>query len=325
MPTATRTLRPLLTALLAGAALVAVPAGAASPPKAPATVPAAERQAEQGRAVAVVLPQKTIAVSSDAGRVALSPGGSLLGALLIADMEKDKANQLRRGAQDRAEAAARPIREALDGLDVAALARKATDQALAATPWLKAGDAHAIASSDEAEIAAFAAASSGDALVLVRYLYEISPDCTQIRVGAQVELARRGKAASSPPTVLYRGMALAVSELRLRSFEPSDNGREWVSVGDARVRAALEDSFTQAARLLPRLLDLPPETLARYRDRKQPQAFGAGFNGTLVEREGEALLIWSNDRFVRIAPAPDAMPDAAPDAAADAPEPGLPD
>ena len=273
---------------------------AASPPQ---IVAAADRDSSRVRDVAVAVPDRPISATSEVGRIAAAPGGSLLGALLIMGEENDRRRQLINAAQKRAEANAAPVRDALTSIDLGSLAMTTTEQALAETSWLTPGTIRRLDKGTDEAIASFAADASSDQIALIRYRYELSPDCSQIRIIADVQLMP----ASNSAAPLYEASVAAITELQMRTFEPSENGVRWGDEGGWRARYAVEDGFRRLAVLIPRLLDLSESDLARYRRKSEPKAFGAGFNGTLIVRSDDQLLIWA-DGLVSIGRVPATAP-----------------
>lgn len=204
-----------------------------------------DRTVPGGRAVQVILPQSRIETTFDVGRVASSAnGGGLLGAILIPTID-DKREVLSQSARGRAEAAISPLRQALQGFDVEALALAATKAALAKPAWFQ--PASFAVTSDPAiqTRPEFIAALKAPQFALVNYRYEMSPDFTQIRVIAGIELGRadatkRGAPALAP---FYRQQVVNIVELRQPSYEPADNVTRW-SAGDGKLaRAALTNAF----------------------------------------------------------------------------------
>lgn len=286
-------------ALACSLAATAVAARAAEPP---AVLAAADRDVEGARAVHVAVAQNRIESSVEIGRVAAdnSAGGGLLGAILIASMD-NKREILADSATQRAEATIAPLRGALDGFDVDALALATTQAALTGIAWFHPQD---VTLSKDASVGgreAFLAAAPGQQAAFVTYRYDLSPDFTQIRVFAEVSLARKGKPRGKrgEPSIepLYTQPMVAIVQLGTRSYEPRDNVARWSADGGERARAALTTAFARLERLIPHALDLSAADAKGLTDKKHEKAFAAGEYGPLIRRgfaQPDDVLIWSD-------------------------------
>lgn len=253
-----------------------------------------DRQVPGGRVVQQILRQTEIYTSVETGRIA--PAGyadSLIGALIMNDINDDIRDTTRSSLSSKAEAVALPLREALRDFDVDALALSTTRAAVARPEWFQARDVLAtkdpmpgnttlLASSDAAQFA------------FIRYRYELSPDFSQIRVIALITLERRQAGTATPPPI-YRQRITSVVQLRTRSYEPMENVAQWSAANGKLARAALTAAFGQVEQIFPYALGLKQADLATLGAKSHEKAFAAGFYGPLIAWNGpEDLLIWSN-------------------------------
>lgn len=280
---------------------LAVPGAQAQ--KVPPVVAEQDRHVPGGRAVQLTLRQTQIETSVDIGRVAdynydyrhaYPIWGSLFG-----DVDGDMHGMLRKAQRDKAEALAPPLRKALAGFDVDAVALAATSAALAKPDWFQ-PESITVAKDPSGEVrASFLASGSASQLALIWYRYELSPDFSQIRVIAEVTLMRKrraGDAGSDPLTPIYRQRILSAVQLRARSYEPKENVASWCADDGKRAKAALTAAFGQLGHLLPYALDLRQADIRGFEAKNREKAYAAGFYGALIARnatEPDDLLIWS--------------------------------
>jgi hypothetical protein len=245
-----------------------------------------------GRAVRVIVPQWQITTTIDVGRVAGdadSGGGGLLGAIVLSSLD-DKRKVLTRTAYDRAEATIEPLRKALQGFDVDALALATTKAAVAKPAWFRPGSVELSKNKSPDALPTESAQ-----LAEITYRYETSPDFTQIRVIAQIQLERPGAKAGAPVAdAVYPQQVSSIVLLREPSFEPAENVAKW-SDGDGRLaRAALSSAFARLDQLIPFALDLSEADMKAFTAKGREKAFAAGYYGPLIERNadrpGETLL-----------------------------------
>ncbi|HYD25473.1 MAG TPA: hypothetical protein VEB68_11815 [Croceibacterium sp.] len=282
----------ILAAIVLACSLVPPAALAADPPRALA---AADREAAGGRDVRVTLAQREIETSFDVGRVAANFGGGLLDSLIIASMD-NKRQVLSNSAWQRAEAAALPLREALQGFDVDALALATTRSALAQATWFSPREVTASNDGSPAALRAFIASSPADHLAFVSYRYDLSPDFTQIRVYADLSLARKpGRNREIAP--FYEQHLASIVQLSERSYEHRDNVARWSANDGALARTALARAFAQLEQLIPYALGLSHADVNALADKKREKVFAAGLYGPLVRRgqqRPDDVLIWAD-------------------------------
>lgn len=273
-------------------ALASAPVGAGAR-DAPLVLAGTERDLAEGRAVLVTVAQDRIATSFDVGRVAPNSSGGLLDTLIIAARD-NRREILSDSASRQAEATVRPLREALDGFDVDALAVAATQAALARVPWFRPQEIKI--SKDETTQARHAFGSSADSqqLAFVTYRYDLSPDFTQIRVFADIAVARKTKGGRLV-TLMEQRLA-SIAQLSRRSYDHRENVAAWRADDGALAQAALTGAFAQFEWLVPKALELREPEITSLTDTRREKAFAAGLYGPLVERghtRPDDVLMWS--------------------------------
>jgi hypothetical protein len=262
-----------------------------------------DRQVSGGRAVQLTLRQTQIETSIDIGRVANYNYAYYdygIWSPFFGDVDDDMHDMLRKAQRDKAEATVVPLRKALAGFDVDAVALAATSAALAKPDWFQ-PQTIIVAKDTEGEArVAFLASSDAPQFASIWYRYELSPDFSQIRVIAEVTLMRRrraGDAGSDPLTPIYRQRILSAVQLRTRSYEPRENVASWSAENGKLARAALTAAFGQFESLLPYALGLGRKDLDVLADKRHEKAFAAGFYGALIARNPnnpDDILIWAN-------------------------------
>lgn len=282
----------LILAALAACTPAAVQA-APKPGDLPAFVAERDRPAADGRAVLLLLAQNDIETSVDVGRVAADQASGLIDALIISAMDKKKdvmAGNLRSKAYE----TVRPLHIALAAFDVDALALASTQAALAKPDWFRPQPFAISRDGSPAARTAFIAGAASPQLATVAWRYDLSPDFTQIRVAADLTLARR--AAARTATNYYHQRIVSVVQLRKRSYDHAENVALWAADDAALARAALTGAFADIARLIPYALELAPADIAGFSAKGREKAYAAGLYGPLVERANDgsgAVLIWA--------------------------------
>jgi len=275
---------------------IAAPLYAAPPP----AMPDKDRSAVSARPVAVSLNQN-LEASVDVGRVPADPASGLIDAIIVASMD-NKRKILTANATDRAKSAITPLTAALTGVDLSDLAEQTTRKALAATSWFKPSAVAIvpgpIAKNREALFSANPSAQTG----IVSYRYQMSPDFTQLRVIASLNVT---KAGAVPP--IYAQQVVSLIELRQRSYDHAENVARWSSNDGALAKAALAAAFARLETVLPTVLELSPAKFAAVTNKaKTGSAFAAGFYGPQLMRDEKGVVIWSNGNgFIAAQPAAD--------------------
>jgi hypothetical protein len=275
---------------------IAAPLYAAPPP----AMPDKDRSAVSARPVAVSLNQN-LEASVDVGRVPADPASGLIDAIIVASMD-NKRKILTANATDRAKSAITPLTAALTGVDLSDLAEQTTRKALAATSWFKPSAVAIvpgpIAKNREALFSANPSAQTG----IVSYRYQMSPDFTQLRVIASLNVT---KAGAVPP--IYAQQVVSLIELRQRSYDHAENVARWSSNDGALAKAALAAAFARLETVLPTVLELSPAKFAAVTNKaKTGSAFAAGFYGPQLMQDEKGVVIWSKGNgFIAAQPAAD--------------------
>lgn len=265
---------------------------APKPVDAPLILSQADRSVVGGRAVQIIIPQSQIETSIDAGRIARPPSGGLLDTLIVYSLN-DKRSIMERTLRDKAEATVAPLRQALGGFDIDALAFAATKAALAKPEWFQPQIITIGRDPSPSGRAAFAGASATPQVAFVAYRYELSPDFSNIRVTAETTLANRATPSDKP---LYRHAITSIVQLRAPSYEHRENVARWSADGGRLAKTALATAFKQIERLIPSALGLTQGDITAFSAKNREKAFAAGLYGPLIERSTDgsgAILIWS--------------------------------
>jgi len=272
-----------------GLLLAFAAAGAARAADMPSIITQRDRAVQSERPVDVILAEREIQATVDIGRVASSDsgGGGLLGSIIIASMD-DKRQRLTQAAQSQAELTIKPLRDALRGFDVDALALATTKTALAKPPWFRPG---AIASVTTATPSPVSSSAPQSAMVI--YRLQASPDFTQVRVIADLRLSK----AQAQPALFYRQQISSIVVLHHPSLEPAENVAKWSADDGKLAKSALTDAFSRLEQLLPFALGLNDADAKAITAKNRPKVFGAGYYGPAVERPGATpgeTLLWKN-------------------------------
>lgn len=261
---------------------------------APMVIADSERTIGGGRGVLLEIPQTQIETSVDIGRVASPPSGGILDTIIISSMNNSR-KILKTAQQERADGIARPLRDTLQNFDIDALALATTDAALAKVTWFEPQAAILSREASPARRKTFVDSTATAQLAFIAYRYDLSPDFTQIRLVADISLAKRsgtgGKIAATP---FYRQRISSIAQLRKRSYEPSENTAMWSADGGKLAKEALTAGFARLGHLIPYALGLNPDEVKRFAAKGSEQGFAAGLYGPLIERRQETVLIWSD-------------------------------
>ena len=246
-----------------------------------------ERRAVTSRPVAISLYQG-LEPSVDVGRVVADSGGGLIGTIIIASMD-DKRKILTANATERAKAAIAPLTAALTGTDFSNLAEKTTRTALAASGWFKPSIVAIVPSPGVASKDALFAAHPSGQVGIVTYRYQMSPDFTQLRVIANINLAR-----SPGLSPIYAQQIVSLVELQHRSYDHGENVARWSSNDGAVAKTAIASAFARLEAVMPAVMELNPTNFAAATDKaKVGSAFAAGFYGPQFMRDEKGVVIWS--------------------------------
>lgn len=267
----------------------------------PAVLAEADRAVSSPRALQVVIPQTEIETNVDLGRMPSSAmGGGLIGALIISSTtDREKQERLTQALRDKAETAVAPLRAALRGFDVDALAVTTTNAALSKTGWFQAQAVSVSKDPSPQGASAFFGASSAPQVAFVTYRYDLSPDFAYIRVSADIALVRKAPQngmGSALPKPFYEQHISSIVQLRSRSYENSENAASWSANDGKLAKASLIAAFGQIERLIPVALGLGDADLKQYTAKNRPKGFSAGFYGPLIQRDeagSDGVLLWT--------------------------------
>jgi hypothetical protein len=288
-----------LAAMALAAALLLPQAAVAG---SPAVITERDRTIAGTRAILVALAQTEIETSIDIGRIPTLPANGLLDAIIIASTD-DRRKIIGRGLAEKAEAAARPLRAVLTGFDADALALAATQSAFGKITWFAPGKIESAKVVSKKDQARFLASTDTEQVAIASWRYGLSPDFTQIRVIADLTVAKSGPKGSAGST-LYRQTITSIAQLAKRSYDHADNVAAWADDDARRARTAITAGFGEVERLIPYALSLSATDAAALTAKNAEKAFGAGLYGSLVRRDADgSVLIWS-DGFVRVTTQP---------------------
>lgn len=248
----------------------------------PVTLSSKDRTSADLFEVRVFLPQTAIESTVDVGRVARPPSGGLLDTLIVYSLD-DKKKILSKSLKDKAEHTILPIRGALSGFDVDALALTSSANALATIDWLRAGTPALHKDMSYT-------GQPGENLAEISFRYDLSPDFSSIRVFADVRLARNN-------AVVFKQTVTSIVQLKKRSFEHDENVVLWIEDDGKRAKDAIIESFRQMEQLIPVALNMTSADLNAFGNKNREQGFAAGYNGPIIKRGGlspDDILIWSN-------------------------------
>ena len=265
----------------------------------PVALAEADRPAPDGRLVVIVVPKAGIEPEINLGRVISDAvyGGGLLGGL-INESRDHKRDDLAKIANVKANADAAPLQKALATYDWLAKAERSSQAALAHVGWFQAKDIKVSGAEADADPATIAGTAATGQFVTLTYRYRLSPDCTQIKVIADVLVYRRESGpkngAAKPARLLFRETIAAIAQLSRRSFENAENIAQW-SNDDARLgKAAIEGAFQRTENALPYALNQSQAEIDTLQKSKSDKVFSAGFYGPAVmmpvSAKGEKVL-----------------------------------
>lgn len=268
--------------------------------KVPGTVAEKDRIVTGGRPVGISLPQRQIGIAIDIGRVAQAAnGGGALGWFIIDRMD-DRRETMTTAARLQAEATVGPLRQTLERFDVDALALATTKAALVKPDWFQARSVIASKDPPSENRTALYASVNAPQYAFIDYRYDLSADFTQIRVFADIRLARqtlvKGK-ITGPPEIFYQQRLASIVQLRDRSYEPRENAAHWAANDGKLAKSALTTAFARLETMIPYALSLNPADLSGFAAKNREKAYAAGFYGSLIARdksEADDILIWSN-------------------------------
>lgn len=279
--------------------------------KAPPVLAESNRIVAGGRLVQANLHQREIATSTFVDPIATYYGGYTIdgypyygGGWMFSswmrDIDQERIDVTAGRLKTKTEAAAAPVRKALSDFDTTALMLATTKAALAKVDWFQARDYTVTTDPFGRSRIDFLAQNSAPQIAFVKYLYDLSPDFTQIRVLVDITIERKPTGRVSPKAltdIIYHQHILSIVQLRAPSYELRDNAKKWSADGGKLAKSALTSAFGQFQTLIPYVLNLNQAQVTVFADKKSPKAYGGGFYGTLISRDAtdpSDVLIWYN-------------------------------
>lgn len=284
----------LLSGLAAALMVVSMPASAGTPKN---ILLETARPVPDAREVHVYVGQEEIAAEINPSQVSMVTGGGLLGALIDIQIQAERAKK--------AEAAIQPIRTALQGFDVDALAEASARSAIEKMPWFQPGEmTFSRDTSASGRIAVLDAARTSQ-VALITFVYDVSPDFSAIRVLMAVEFAPRdtpqGKSATWRLTngIVYRQSVTSVVQLVRPATDINYNAGVWAENGGARARRALTLAFAKVAELAPRATLITQADAKAMNSKPHKAVVVAGFAGRQQDSDDGGTLLF-NGGYVHI-------------------------
>jgi ABC-type uncharacterized transport system auxiliary subunit len=269
---------------------VAMPAAAADQKF---VFPEEAKTVEGGRDLRVLVSQTELKSDINQSNIVVATGGGLLGALIDAKVNADRAK--------RAEIAIQPMRVALTGYDVDTLAVDTTKAVVAKAAWFQAPTSTFGRDNTPAgKTAALDAATTGQ-LSFFEYTYDASPDFSSIRVSLNIQLANKAPPAGkdsaarlAPKYLVYNQTVTSVITLPSPSKEETANAARWSKDDGKLARKALAEAFDEVSRLAPRALDIKTADVKPMNARDKKFVALGGYAGRVQEETPEGTLLFSN-------------------------------
>ena len=276
-----------------------IPSAAVAQSLVPLALAEADRPAPDGRPVVVVVPVAGLEPEVSLGRVISDAayGGGLLGGL-INESRDHKRDDLGKIAMAKARTEAEPLQKALASQDWLAMAGHSAQAALARVDWFQAKDLKLSGAEADADPATIGNTAAPAQVATLTYRYRLSPDCTQIKVIADVAVYRREPAPKNGPAKpakpLFRETIGAIAQLAKRSFANAENVAQW-NDDDARLaKAAIAGALARIETALAYALNQSPAEVDALQKAKADKVFAAGFYGPPValpvSAKGEKVL-----------------------------------
>lgn len=253
--------------------------------------------------VRVMLAQSEIKSDINASNLGLLLGGGLLGGLISAVQNADRAKK--------AEELITPVRTAIIDMDVDALALNTARSSMSKVSWLEKApitygkDSSPVGRSD------FLDADAAPHVAFIEYTYDLSPNFDAIRVVALTQFADKAlpaKKRNAKPTDRVHQKHLAYSRavtsiVTLPNASPDDkeaNAARWAADDGLLAERALDQAFKRLAALAPQSLALTDADVKAMKDKTRPKAQYEALKGRLIETsENGDTLFWAN-QFVSV-------------------------
>ncbi len=253
------------------------------------------------RSVEVTVGQAEIKSDINPSNIAVATGGGLLGALIQASVDAERAKK--------AEAAISPVRDAMVGFDADGLAISTTKNALANVEWLPGDTVKFSKDSTPLGKGNFLDSSDAPQAAFFDYSYDFSPDFSSVRVVVNIQFANKVQTGSTsesrfkPGKLAYAQSITAIVVLPETDKDINVNAQRWAADGGKLTQNALTIAFGNVEKLIPRTLALTEADIKAMNSKDKPRKNAGGFMGRVQEENGGHALLWSNG-FIQVDPLP---------------------
>ncbi|HEX5182167.1 MAG TPA: hypothetical protein VFW19_03335 [Allosphingosinicella sp.] len=254
------------------------------------------RAATNSVAVRVEVAQAEIKSNINPSNISVATRGGLLFAIADAAIDSARAKK--------AEVVITPVRNALTGFDVDALAIDTTRAEMADLSWISANAATFSKDTSRASQSAYLDTIPENELALITYSYDLSPDFSSIRVVEHISIAHKSNTNSAGGSIKpvdrlsernldYSQSVTSVVILAGAGPDKAANAALWAADGGRRARAALATAFAEVNRLTRKSLNLTPETIQAMNGKENKRVVANGYSGRLIPGEATGIaLLW---------------------------------
>jgi len=250
------------------------------------------RVVDGGREVQISSAQAEIQTNINTSNVARATGGGALMALIDAGVEQHRATV--------AEAAIRPLRDALIGYDFDARVQEATKNTLTSLDWFGATEYGFAQEVTMVTRQHKLDATARNQIVFVDYAYAVSLDFNAIEVSVRFLLVdkpmpgQKAKSVTRVSDLAYQQWHEVLVPLRDASDDKDANTRRWAADGGALAKLALESGLAQLQTMIKRGLTQSPDDARR--NTKGAKVVAGGYAGLLIEKSDAYTMLWNQKR-----------------------------
>jgi hypothetical protein len=226
--------------------------------------------------------------------VVVATGGGLLGALIDAKINADRAKA--------AELAIQPVRAALTGFDVDAMASDTTKAALAKVDWFTCKTQGFGRDGSLTGMGSVLDASAASQTAFFTYAYDMSPDFSAVRVRVTMQFVDKATPAGKKPDARfapkfspYAETITSVITLSAPSKVAAENAARWSADNGALARKGIGMGFANVGVLIPRALSLTEDDLVAMTAKDKKNTALGGFMGRLQEQNDSGSLLYAGD------------------------------
>jgi hypothetical protein len=255
-------------------------------------LPEASRAVQGDRGLQVVVAQGEIKSDINPSNISTYTGGGLLGALIDVKVSSDRAKKAEKEIQ--------PLRAALTGYDVDALAMQTTQAVVGRIDWFHPGAATFSRDSSVAGKLAALDAGAGSQVGFFEYTYDASPDFSLIRVAVSIQLANKAVPAGKRPesrlnsgSLAYAQTVTCVVALPSPSKDHAENAARWSADDGKLARRALAAAFDEIGVLAPRALQLQEADLKAMGSKPHKAGVAGGMTGWIQEEGPSGTLLYT--------------------------------